>query len=47
MVGIASFLATAPLFTAVALAAAHYPAIPQDKTTPTQQRLAVAGKGCE
>ncbi|KAL1597681.1 hypothetical protein SLS60_008167 [Paraconiothyrium brasiliense] len=32
-----------PLFAACALASASYPAIPADKTTPVQQRLAVKG----
>ncbi|KAF1952426.1 Metallo-dependent phosphatase [Byssothecium circinans] len=33
-----------PLLIACALAAASYPAIPQDRTTPVQQRLAVKGQ---
>lgn len=36
-----------PLFAAVATAAANYPAIPSDKTTPVQQRLAISGANCE
>jgi len=36
-----------PLLAAGAWAAASYPAIPQDKTTPVQQRLAVKGPNCK
>lgn len=36
-----------PLFAAVAIAAANYPAIPSDKTTPVQQRLAISGANCK
>jgi hypothetical protein len=36
-------LKTFPLFVACAFAAASYPAIPSDKSTPVQQRLAVKG----
>jgi hypothetical protein len=35
-----------PLLAVGTLAAASYPAIPQDKTTPVQQRLAVEGFNC-
>jgi hypothetical protein len=35
-----------PLLVVGTLAAASYPAIPQDKTTPVQQRLAVEGFNC-
>ncbi|KAL2847568.1 Metallo-dependent phosphatase-like protein [Aspergillus pseudodeflectus] len=34
---------TAPLMAAVIIAKAHYPALPEDLTTPVQQRLAVYG----
>ncbi|CAO1634645.1 unnamed protein product [Sympodiomycopsis kandeliae] len=40
-----SALAASPLLVASAYAAAQYPPIPQDKTTPTQQRLSAAGPG--
>jgi acid phosphatase type 7 len=35
-----------PLIAVCTWAAASYPAIPQDKTTPVQQRLAVKGLNC-
>lgn len=35
------------LFVAVAAGAANYPAIPSDKTTPVQQRLAISGANCK
>lgn len=36
-----------PLFAVLATAAANYPAIPSDKTTPVQQRLAISGANCK
>lgn len=36
-----------PLLVVVVTAAANYPAIPSDKTTPVQQRLAISGANCE
>lgn len=36
-------LSTLPVLAVGAWAAASYPAIPQDRTTPVQQRLAVKG----
>jgi hypothetical protein len=38
---------TAPLMAAVIIAKAHYPALPEDLTTPVQQRLAVYGLNCK
>ena len=38
-----SALTGLPLLAATALAGANYPAIPSDKSTPVQQRLAVIG----
>jgi hypothetical protein len=35
-----------PLLAVGTLGAASYPVIPQDKTTPVQQRLAVEGFNC-
>lgn len=43
MSDILASLKSLPLFAACAWAAASYPAIPQDRTTPVQQRLAVQG----
>lgn len=36
-----------PLLAVVVMAAADYPTIPSDLTTPTQQRLAMSGLNCE
>lgn len=36
-----------PLFASIVIAAANYPAIPSDKTTPVQQRLAISGANCK
>jgi hypothetical protein len=36
-----------PAFAACALAAASYPAVPTDKTTPVQQRIAINGPSGE
>jgi hypothetical protein len=36
-----------PLIAVCAWAAASYPVIPQDRTTPVQQRLAVKGLNCK
>ncbi|KAF1967975.1 Metallo-dependent phosphatase [Bimuria novae-zelandiae CBS 107.79] len=43
MDGVLASLRLFPLFAAYAWAAASYPTIPQDRTTPVQQRLAVKG----
>lgn len=43
MVGIASFFKALPLVAAGAFASVNYPPIPEDLTTPFQQRLAVYG----
>lgn len=34
-------------FLPVAIASANFPAIPSDKTTPVQQRLAISGANCK
>lgn len=47
MVGSASFVKALPFLAASAVASVNYPTIPQDLTTPFQQRLAVYGPNCE
>lgn len=44
---IRSTFATALLYASGALAVANYPAIPKDKTTPVQQRLAYHSPNCK
>lgn len=47
MVGFATFVKALPLVAASALAGVTYPPIPEDLTTPVQQRLAVYGPNGE
>lgn len=47
MVGSASFVKALPFLAASAVASVNYPTIPEDLTTPFQQRLAVYGPNCK
>jgi hypothetical protein len=47
MVGASSVIKAMPLLAASAFASVNYPTIPDDLTTPVQQRLAVYGPTCK